>query len=161
MYALVDCNNFYASCERVFNPALRRRPVVDVRTLVDHLVFGNLAFAALVTGSEPPPADADQLGPDPLAAFRAAGRQLAAALRTSGVAERTYSLPIGTVPGTALAGIRITELLGHGWDLARATGQPPAFPGDLTERGEIQKVLDRVGLQPGEAVVKIGLLKSL
>ena len=28
MFALVDCNNFYASCERVFNPALRTRPVV-------------------------------------------------------------------------------------------------------------------------------------
>ena len=28
MFALVDCNNFYASCERVFNPSLRLRPVV-------------------------------------------------------------------------------------------------------------------------------------
>lgn len=28
MYALVDCNNFFASCERVFNPALNNRPVV-------------------------------------------------------------------------------------------------------------------------------------
>jgi DNA polymerase V len=28
MYALVDCNNFYASCERVFDPRLRKRPVV-------------------------------------------------------------------------------------------------------------------------------------
>ena len=28
MYALVDCNNFYASCERVFNPALENKPVV-------------------------------------------------------------------------------------------------------------------------------------
>jgi DNA polymerase V len=28
MYALVDCNNFYVSCERVFNPALNGRPVV-------------------------------------------------------------------------------------------------------------------------------------
>ncbi|WP_457572190.1 Y-family DNA polymerase [Desulfovulcanus sp.] len=27
-YALVDCNNFYVSCERVFNPRLRKRPVV-------------------------------------------------------------------------------------------------------------------------------------
>jgi DNA polymerase V len=26
--ALVDCNNFYASCERVFNPKLRDKPVV-------------------------------------------------------------------------------------------------------------------------------------
>lgn len=28
MYALVDCNNFYASCERVFNPALNNKPIV-------------------------------------------------------------------------------------------------------------------------------------
>jgi len=28
MFALVDCNNFYASCERVFNPALNNKPVV-------------------------------------------------------------------------------------------------------------------------------------
>ncbi|WP_370098149.1 Y-family DNA polymerase [Xanthomarina gelatinilytica] len=28
MYALIDCNNFYASCERVFNPSLIGKPVV-------------------------------------------------------------------------------------------------------------------------------------
>jgi DNA polymerase V len=28
MYALVDCNDFYASCERVFNPSLNGKPVV-------------------------------------------------------------------------------------------------------------------------------------
>lgn len=28
MYALIDCNNFYASCERLFNPVLNDRPVV-------------------------------------------------------------------------------------------------------------------------------------
>ena len=28
MIGLVDCNNFYASCERVFNPALRGKPIV-------------------------------------------------------------------------------------------------------------------------------------
>ena len=28
IFALVDCNNFYASCERVFNPKLEGRPVV-------------------------------------------------------------------------------------------------------------------------------------
>jgi DNA polymerase V len=28
VYALVDCNNFYVSCERVFNPKLEHKPVV-------------------------------------------------------------------------------------------------------------------------------------
>ena len=28
MYALVDCNNFFVSCERVFQPGLEGRPVV-------------------------------------------------------------------------------------------------------------------------------------
>ncbi len=28
MFALVDCNNFYVSCERVFNPKLENKPVV-------------------------------------------------------------------------------------------------------------------------------------
>ena len=29
MFALVDCNSFYASCERVFRPDLAGRPVVE------------------------------------------------------------------------------------------------------------------------------------
>ena len=28
MFALVDCNNFYASCERVFNPKIENKPVI-------------------------------------------------------------------------------------------------------------------------------------
>src|SRR3989338_7481778 len=28
MYAIVDCNNFYASCERLFNPSLQHKPIV-------------------------------------------------------------------------------------------------------------------------------------
>ncbi len=28
VFALVDCNNFYASCERLFRPELRNKPIV-------------------------------------------------------------------------------------------------------------------------------------
>jgi len=28
MYALIDCNNFYSSCERVFRPDLNGKPIV-------------------------------------------------------------------------------------------------------------------------------------
>jgi uncharacterized protein (TIGR03086 family) len=111
---------------------------VDVRALVNHLVTGNLAFVTLITGTEPPVRDADHLGDDPFFAFRASADLLVAALRTPGVAARTYVLPFGEVPGLALTGIRITEFLGHGWDLARATGQPADFPAGVAARGLAQ-----------------------
>jgi DNA polymerase V len=28
VFALVDCNNFYASCEKLFRPDLKYRPVI-------------------------------------------------------------------------------------------------------------------------------------
>ncbi|MBP6459674.1 MAG: SOS mutagenesis and repair protein UmuC, partial [Crocinitomicaceae bacterium] len=28
MFALIDCNNFYASCERAFDPSLNGKPIV-------------------------------------------------------------------------------------------------------------------------------------
>ena len=28
MFALIDCNNFYASCERLFRPDLKGKPIV-------------------------------------------------------------------------------------------------------------------------------------
>jgi DNA polymerase V len=28
MYALIDCNNFYTSCERLFRPELQNKPVI-------------------------------------------------------------------------------------------------------------------------------------
>jgi DNA polymerase V len=28
IFALVDCNNFYASCERIFNPGLKNKPII-------------------------------------------------------------------------------------------------------------------------------------
>ncbi|MGB0476991.1 MAG: SOS mutagenesis and repair protein UmuC, partial [Flavobacteriaceae bacterium] len=27
MFGLVDCNNFYASCERIFQPSLEGKPI--------------------------------------------------------------------------------------------------------------------------------------
>jgi uncharacterized protein (TIGR03086 family) len=122
---------------------------MDVRAMVNHLVVGNLAFVTLITGAEPPVRDADRLGDDPFFAFRASADLLAAALRTPGVEAQTYALPFGQVPGSALAGIRLTEFLGHGWDLARATGQPPDFPDNVAARGLAEARNQLRGRSPG------------
>lgn len=108
---------------------------VDVRALVNHLVAGNLHFARLVIRTAAPDGDADVLGADPAAAFRAAAANLMTAFRASDLLERTYPLPFGEVPGLGLIELRLIEHLGHGWDLAKATGQPDRFPGSLAEHG--------------------------
>ena len=37
-FALVDCNNFYASCERVFEPKLEGRPIVVLSIMMAALL---------------------------------------------------------------------------------------------------------------------------
>lgn len=110
-------------------------PGLDVRALLNHLVTGNLVFAARVGGGPAPDPDADQLGDDPLAVFRSAGDALQQAFAAPGVLTAAYAAPWGgTAPGVALVHVRVTEVLVHGWDLARATGQAADFPADVAER---------------------------
>jgi uncharacterized protein (TIGR03086 family) len=124
---------------------------VDVRALVNHLVIGNLHFAALVNRTPLPDRDADYLSGDPLGAFGRAAAELREAYAEPGVLSATYAAPFGTGPGVALVRARIVEHLGHGWDLARATGQPADFPDDVVERAILaasQQLADR---RPGSA----------
>ncbi len=54
MIALVDCNNFFVSCERVFNPALENRPVVVMSNNDGCVVaISNEAKALGITRGEP------------------------------------------------------------------------------------------------------------
>lgn len=50
MFALVDCNSFYASCEQVFRPDLRDRPVVVLSNNDGFLVSRSREAKALGLG---------------------------------------------------------------------------------------------------------------
>ena len=122
----------------------------DARTLLNHVVFGNRTFTSIVNGKPPPPQeqirtmrDQDQLGDDPVVAWRDSAAGLLAAFDAPGVLGRTFSSPLGEMPGAGLARLRITETLVHGWDLARSTGQPVPFDEPLARR--------RVGFHPAAA----------
>ena len=107
---------------------------MDVRAVVNHLVSGSLMCLALAREEPPPDRGADQLGDEPLEAFRRAGREVRETFAAPGVLETVFTTPFGTAPGSAVVHVRIVELLTHGWDLARATGQQLDFPDDLAER---------------------------
>lgn len=70
MFALVDCNNFYVSCERVFNPDLNGRPVVVLSNNDGCIIArSNEAKALKIKMGEPAFKIADQLQRKQVAVF--------------------------------------------------------------------------------------------
>ena len=113
----------------------------SVRDVVNHLVGGNLLFVRVLGGEPLPPREellaasrTDRLGDDAAGAFRASADALLDAFRSDGALERVVTVPAGTVPGIAALHLRTVEALVHGWDVARATGRPLAFPDALVEQ---------------------------
>jgi uncharacterized protein (TIGR03086 family) len=125
-----------AATERVVagvTPAHYGRPTPctewDVRTLLNH-VLGTLALGRDLLSDSPPrdPAmgpgglpSADMVGDDPLDAYRTGVADLLAAAGDD--LGRTHTTPLGEMPGQVLVGFTTVDILVHGWDLARATGQ--------------------------------------
>lgn len=109
-------------------------PDWTVRDLVSHLVAGNSWFARAVGDQVAERAYQTSRPDGDLAmAYRDSATALLDAFGRPGVLDRIVAVPIGSVPGLVALHLRITEVLVHGWDLARATGQPAEFPEDLAE----------------------------
>jgi uncharacterized protein (TIGR03086 family) len=96
----------------------------DVRALVNHVVHDVQQFTVTVHGGEWDPKDADVTGHDWAGAFREGASSLLAAWRRPGALEQTVKLPFGEFPATWRIGQQIADLAVHGWDIAKATGQP-------------------------------------
>jgi len=103
-----------------------------VRDVVTHLAGMNRVFAAILTNSPLP--EREPISDDGLpSAYRSSSNKLLRVFAQAGVLERTYESPMGTTTGVERLSIRLYDLLAHGWDLARATGQATDFPDDATE----------------------------
>jgi uncharacterized protein (TIGR03086 family) len=104
-------------------------PCVDwtVREVIDHVVTGNLLFAAMATGRPQPDRAADHVGDDPSGALAASLGALEKAFTREGFLGETHPNPFGEGPGALLVDMRRTELTVHSWDIARASGQSTDF----------------------------------
>src|SRR5215831_14314033 len=103
----------------------------DVRDLLNHVIGTLWLSEALFTGRAPrypmapgalPPADL--AGDDPAAAYAKACAAALTAAAADDNLTRVHPTPLGDMPGPALAGFTTLDILVHGWDLAKATGQP-------------------------------------
>jgi uncharacterized protein (TIGR03086 family) len=105
----------------------------QVRDLVNHLIFENLAHAALANGTAIPAPDrtTDYVGDDLVGAYLASAREVRAAFARPGMLTREFG-PV-KAPGSMLVQQLVIELVSHGWDLAKATGQATDLAPDVAE----------------------------
>jgi uncharacterized protein (TIGR03086 family) len=109
----------------------------NVGALLGHVV-GTLSLgAALLSDSTPTvamgPGDVpagDVLEGDALKSYRVGVEALLVAA-SGGAHDRPHATPLGEMPGMVLGGFTTLDIAVHGWDLAKATGQPAALDEDL------------------------------
>jgi uncharacterized protein (TIGR03086 family) len=106
-----------------------------VRELVNHIVTGNYWAAELGSGltieAVGDRLDGDVLGTDPLRAYDDSSLVAAAVFRAPGAMEAPCAVSYGPVPGSVYCGHRFIDVLIHGWDVAKSTGQDTTLDADL------------------------------
>ena len=132
----------------------------DVRDLLNHVIGTLWLSEALFTDRAPrypmapgalPPADL--AGDDPAAAYtEACGAALTAAAADDNL-TRVHPTPLGDMPGPALAGFTTLDILVHGWDLAKATGQPAGLDDALVAHA---LAFAQQAITPGTRAPRIG-----
>ncbi len=109
----------------------------DVRALVNHLVSEQLWVPPLLEGLTVEQVggryDGDVLGDDPKRAWQAASSAAVAAFDPPDALERNVHLSFGDVPGEEYCFELTSDLLIHGWDLARAIGADETLDPETTE----------------------------
>jgi uncharacterized protein (TIGR03086 family) len=106
----------------------------DVRALLSHIVGGLNRIAIVGEGGDALaiPARADGVPDDGwLAAYQAAASHARAAWADDAKLDALFEVPWGKVPGRIAISGYVQEITVHGWDLAKATGQPTELDPDL------------------------------
>ena len=106
----------------------------DVRELLSHVVGGLNRIAIMGEGGDALAVEprADGVPDDGwLAAYRTASSRARAAWADDATLDVLVEAPWGKVPGRIALSGYVQEILTHGWDLARATGQPTELDPEL------------------------------
>lgn len=105
-----------------------------VRDLITHLIAGNVKYVEIGRGKEwARGAPAVFLDDDPGEMYRRTLDEMLEAWQQPGTLDRQTSLPVGRGRAELALYLHLGETLVHGWDLARATGQPAPWDAEVVE----------------------------
>ena len=111
----------------------------DLRVLVNHMTYENLWAAELFPGKTMAEVgnrfDGDVLGDDPIGAFNRSVEAATVAVSVPGAMEAVCHLSFGDTPGSEYAMQLFADMLIHGWDVAKASGQDAALDAALVGVG--------------------------
>ena len=131
----------------------------SVAALLDHIMGLTMAFRDAATKSNgpdsgQPSADASELDPDWREVLPQRLDELAAAWEDPAAFEGMAWAGGVEMPGHVMAGVAVDELVLHGWDLAKATGQ--SFNVDPAS---VEAVLEftAASAEPGQEAMREGL----
>jgi uncharacterized protein (TIGR03086 family) len=112
----------------------------NVRDVVNHIVDGTGFFAELAEKGAVTDRgeDADCTATDFAATFRREAERLVAAFRAPEAMTKPMKLPFGELPGSLCVWIAAGDIFTHGWDLAKATGQPTDLEPEVAARLLVQ-----------------------
>jgi uncharacterized protein (TIGR03086 family) len=113
----------------------------NLADLLIHMTVQHRGFAAAARGHGAdeaiwqPDTVADAVKADPVGAYAAASAEVIEAFAGAGVLDAAFALPEfgpgATFPGSMAIGFHFVDYVVHGWDVARAIGQPFELPADV------------------------------
>lgn len=110
----------------------------NLREVCNH-TLGAMEFMVAVTGEGLASVDpaswttTDLIGADPGAAFTTIADRALAVWRTPWVLQRQCQMPFGLEPGWRVAQRSLTDVVVHGWDISRASGENADIPDALAQ----------------------------
>jgi uncharacterized protein (TIGR03086 family) len=110
--------------------------------------------ADVAGGAEAGGGEADRTVGDFHATFQREADRLVAAFSAPGAMDKIMEMPFGGMPGSVCVWIAAGDIFTHGWDLAKATGQPSDLDPELAVKllAQIEKLLPNALRGPeGEA----------
>ncbi|WHT18410.1 TIGR03086 family metal-binding protein [Crossiella sp. CA-258035] len=118
---------------------IRPTPCADwtLAELLAHMTVQHHGFAAAAegNGADPEVWRVRPLGPDPVREYRAAADRVLAAFAAEGVPAREFALAEfgASFPAARAIGFHLIDYVVHGWDVARALGNPYRLAPELVE----------------------------